>query len=255
MARTLDTSPASSSTAARSSSLVFLLVLPPLVMLLLFWLLTSPKPSTVEAKASEVEVSKSNAEGSDTTQKIATETAAAYKILDFSEVFVTPAGPQGLEYTDKIKALNGQLTAMTGYMVRNYGPDPAVFVFSDYPRIHNEIEEGLADSLPPSLLHVTMEVRPGDAPAWRSEKMTVYGRLEIGPHTELNGRISYLRLKCDFITDATTGNFLEVRMRVALQRERIGSTSSSDATTNGGSPIFFQPRRRTNQTPATTPSK
>ena len=193
--------------------------------------------------------------GAVTQEVLSAEKAAAYTPLSFDDAFVVPAGPQGLEYTSKIKALAGKLVAMTGYMVRNYGPDPSVFVFSDYPRIHNEVEEGLADSLPPGLLHVTIEIRPGDAPAWRPEKMTVYGQLELGPRRDLNGRISYMRLTCDFITDASTGNFLEVRKPTVLQRERLGISPSSSADTNGGSPIFFQPRRKTNQTPDTTPSK
>ncbi len=182
--------------------------------------------------------------------------AADYSPLDFNEVFVAPAGPKGLQYTDRIKALDGRKVAMTGFMVKNYGPDPSVFVFSNVPRIHNEREEGLADSLPPSLLHVIMQVRPGDAPAWRREKLTVYGKLELGAHQELNGRISHLRLRCDWITEATTGRIMEVRKPLVLQRNRIAPDADRDAAAqvNGGSPIFFNPRRNPNPTP-TAPSR
>lgn len=185
---------------------------------------------------------------------ISPDDAAAYELLDFKDVFVTPAGPKGLEYTGKIKALAGHKVAMTGHMVKSYGPDPSIFVFSDVPRVHNEREEGLADSLPPSLLHVVMEVRPGDAPAWRREKMTIYGVLDIGPRQEMNGRISYLRMRCDWITDAVTGQFLEVRKPLVLQRNRVAPQPTADpsAQINGGPPIFFQPRRSANQTTNTT---
>ncbi len=148
---------------------------------------------------------------------------ADYTPLSFDEVFVTPAGPKGLEYTDKIKSLEGKKVSMTGFMVKNYGPDPSVFLFSDVPRIHNEREEGLADSLPPSLLHVILQVRPGDAPAWRGEKMTLFGTLELGRREELSGRVSYVRLRCDHITDTRSGGPLEVRKPTVLQRNRLGS--------------------------------
>ena len=150
--------------------------------------------------------------------------------------------------------MEGRKVAVAGFMVKNYGPDPSVFVFSDVPRIHNEREEGLADSLPPGLLHVIMTVRPGDAPAWRREKMTLYGTLELGARQEANGRISYLRLHCDRIADAQTGHLIEVRKPLVLQRNRMSPVPGGDQTAqiNGGSPVFFHPRRSTNPTSTTS---
>ncbi len=134
---------------------------------------------------------------SNTQGKIADETLSAYSTLSFDEVFVMPAGPKGLEFTEKCKSLKGGKVRMDGYMVRHYNDNPAIFLFAGVPAIHNQAEYILADSLPTSLVHVVMDVRPGDAPVWQPQRITVMGRLELGPRQEIDGRVSHIRLFCE----------------------------------------------------------
>ena len=170
--------------------------------------------------------------------------------LDFEEIFVTPAGPKGLEYTAKARALEGKRVSITGYMLRNDNIDPAIFFLCETPRSYNEREEGLSDSLPPSMVQVILPVKKDSAPAWRGEKMTLYGTLELGPRQELSGRVSNVRLQCDAITDAATGAVLEVRKPVALQLSRaVPPTSDLGALPASATPpLFFNPRRNTDST-------
>jgi hypothetical protein len=173
------------------------------------------------------------------------EYSKSHEPLSFDEVFVTPAGAKGLEYTPKIKTLDGKKIRVTGFMVRHADIDTRAFLFCATPRVYNEREEGLADSVPPHMVYVIMAVRGQDAPAWRREKMTLYGTLELGSHQELSGRISHLRLRCDAVTDAQSGVLLEVRKPIAFQSLRavplpddVGALPRSDVPAP-----FFNPRR------------
>lgn len=184
------------------------------------------------------------------------ESRRSHEPLSFEEVFVTPAGPKGLEYTAKIKGLNGRKICITGFMVRHADIDTSAFLFCATPRVYNEREEGLADSIPPHMLYVILPVRGHDAPAWRREKMTLYGTLELGGHQELSGRISHLRLRCEAVTDALTGALLEVRKPIAFQSGRaVPLPSDVGALPRSEAPApFFNPRRnRDNNLTSDTP--
>lgn len=141
--------------------------------------------------------------------------------LGFDDIFVTPAGARGLSYTTKCQLLAGQPVRMEGYMVRHYHEDVSVFLFAGVPTAHNQAEYLLADSLPTSLVHVIMQVRPGDAPAWRPQRITVMGRLELGPRLEADGRVSHVRIFCDHVADSKTLEPVELRKPLALQRDRM----------------------------------
>jgi len=170
--------------------------------------------------------------------------------LKFEEIFVMPAGPKGLEYTAKARALAGKRVAFTGFMLRNNNIDPAIFFFCETQRAYDEREEGLADSLPPSMVQVILPVKQNSAPAWRRERIILYGTLELGSRQEQSGRVSHVRLHCDVVTDAVTGTPLELRKPVALQLGRaipmpsdLGALPSLTAP-----PPFFNPRRNRNST-------
>lgn len=150
-----------------------------------------------------------------------TELASRYTPLDFEDIFITPAGPRGLSYTSTCQGLADKAVRMDGYMVRHYHEDDSVFLFAAVPAVHNQAEYMLADSLPTSLVHVIMKVRPGDAPAWRPQRITVMGRLELGPRLESDGRVSHVRLFCDHVADSRTLEAVELRKPLALQRDRM----------------------------------
>jgi len=192
----------------------------------------------------------SGASGSAVTPSAVLQADSLDVALKFEEIFVAPAGPRGLEYTAKAWALNGKKVCVTGFMVRNDNINPAIFFLCETRQSYNEREEGLADSLPPSMVHVILPVKKNSAPAWRREKMTLYGMLELGPRQEQSGRISHVRLHCDAVTDADTGASLEVRKPLALQLGRaipipsdLGALPSSTSP-----PPFFNPRRNRNST-------
>src|SRR5688500_58712 len=50
--------------------------------------------------------------------------------LKFSEFFVSPVGPQGLELTHRLSSLDGKRVRMLGYMVRNERGLPGQFLFA-----------------------------------------------------------------------------------------------------------------------------
>jgi hypothetical protein len=155
----------------------------------------------------------------------------AYAHLTFDEIYVLPAGPKGLEFTEKTKGLNGGKVRMEGFMVKHYHDDPAIFLFTAVPAVHNQVEYMLADSLPTSLVHVIMDVRPGDAPVWKPQRITVMGTLETGAHQEIDGRVSHIRLRCEHVVDRRTSTLLELRKPLALQKDRM-AYKAYQATTN-----------------------
>lgn len=150
-------------------------------------------------------------------------TAQAYALFDSARTFVLPAGPRGLEYSPEIRALEGRKVRLSGSMVRHLHDDPAVFLLTAQPMSLNMAEYGLADDLPPHAVHVKLPVIPGMAPDWIRQPIMVYGRLELGPREEQDGRISQVRLYADHITAADGCTLLEPRRSVLLQPARIRS--------------------------------
>lgn len=149
--------------------------------------------------------------------------AAEYAAFDFSQIFVLPAGPKGLEYTPEARRLDGQKVRLSGSMVRHHHDDPALFLFADQPMVLNVAEYGLADSLPPNAVHVFLPVLPGMAPDWVRQPLTLFGRLELGTRVEKDGRTSQVRLHADHITAADGRTVIEPRRSVLLQPARLRS--------------------------------
>lgn len=181
---------------------------------------------------SPVETSATSTTQGTLAAKIADDVLNSYAALSFDDVFVMPAGPKGLEFTEKCKSLEGGKVRMDGYMVRHYNDNPAIFLFAGVPAIHNQAEYILADSLPTSLVHVVMNVRPGDAPVWQPQRITVMGRLELGPRQEIDGRVSHIRLFCEQVADSKTMAPLKLPKPLALQRDRM---------VTAGPPTNFRP--------------
>ena len=59
------------------------------------------------------------------------------------------------------------------------------------------------------------------APDWVRQPLTVYGRLELGPREERDGRISQIRLYADHVTAADGQTLLEPRRPLILQPARL----------------------------------
>lgn len=144
--------------------------------------------------------------------------AAKYAPVRFSELFVAPTGPKGLEYTARIREFEGKLVRITGFMVRQVNADPGVFMLTEAPVSTLEHEYGIVDSVPPNVVHVLLTARAGHGTAWQPYAVTVHGRLDLDGRQEADGRISYVRIQVDHITVGERQALIDV-MRPTGERD------------------------------------
>jgi len=144
--------------------------------------------------------------------------AAQYAELSFTNVFVVPAGPRGLEYTVEARRLEQQLVRMTGFMVRTANQDPSAFMFAGHPVTTFGQEYGIVDDVPPNMAVAVLQPKAGHGSAWQPFAITVYGRLELGARSEADGHISHLRIRTDYLTTGREGQLLDV-LRPLEERE------------------------------------
>lgn len=117
--------------------------------------------------------------------------------LKFSEFFRQPIGPRGLEYTEKLRALDGRRIRILGFMARQTKPAERCFLLSPVPLTLNEVEYGHADDLPATAIHV---FTTSDAPAatpFTPGLLLLTGKLSLGNRLEADGRTSTVRLFLD----------------------------------------------------------
>lgn len=117
--------------------------------------------------------------------------------LKFSEFFMTPIGPRGLELTDKLKALDGKRVRILGYMVRQEHAVPGMFLLTPLPVQLHDHDSGLADDLPATTLHVLVPQRRDEHLPYTPQLMLLTGALALGPREEPDSRISIARLTLD----------------------------------------------------------
>lgn len=117
--------------------------------------------------------------------------------LKFNEFFRSPIGPRGLDFTDKLRSLDGRRIRILGYMARQAKPVDRCFLLAPIPLTLNEIEYGHADDLPATTLHVfTTEEAPAQTP-YTPGPLLLTGKLSIGNRLEADGRTSTVRLFLD----------------------------------------------------------
>jgi hypothetical protein len=115
--------------------------------------------------------------------------------LKFSEFFVSPVGPRGLELTDRLLSLNGKRVRMLGYMVRNERGLPGQFLFASMPvQLH---DHDSSDDLPAALVHVSVPTGVNQQVPYAPGLMLLTGTLDLGPREEADGRNSLVRLAVD----------------------------------------------------------
>ncbi|MFT3868672.1 MAG: hypothetical protein QM715_09245 [Nibricoccus sp.] len=117
--------------------------------------------------------------------------------LRFSDFFISPSGPRGLEYTAAIKRLDGQRVRILGFMVRQTRPAPGTVLLASYASFTHEGEYGLCDDLPPATLFVRVPKYADLAVPFTPGPLLLTGKLELGPRQETDGRISHVRLVLD----------------------------------------------------------
>ncbi len=117
--------------------------------------------------------------------------------LRFSEFFRSPAGPRGLELTDKLRGLAGKRVRILGFMVRQTRPSPGVAIVAPFAMATNEFEYGLADDFPPNVVFVEVPSFADLAVPYTPGPLLLTGTLEVGRREEPDGRVSLVRLRLD----------------------------------------------------------
>jgi hypothetical protein len=117
--------------------------------------------------------------------------------LKFSDFFVRPVGPRGLELTDKLESLDGKRVRILGYMVQQEHPPKGQFILSPLPAQIHHHDNHLADDLPPGLVYVSVPTSKDKPIPYARGLMLLTGTLSVGQRIEADERISLVRLDLD----------------------------------------------------------
>ncbi len=151
--------------------------------------------------------------------------------IKFGDFFVNPAGPRGLEVTDRLQHLDGRRVRILGYMVHQEEPPAGRFLFTPMPAQIHEHDNGLADDLPASTLYVSVPTLRNAQVPYVPGLMLLTGTLSVGNMAEPDGRISVARLALDppeaAIFSPRTGTKLSTPSGKGA--ERLMSTTSRTA--------------------------
>lgn len=136
-------------------------------------------------------------------QTVPTPTSAAIE-LRFRDFFRMPMGPRGLEISDTLRRADGKTVSLTGYMVQQETPVIGSFMLTPRPVQMSEHADGDADDLPPATVLVVLDpTQKGWAVTYVRGLISLTGKLAVGRHEGLDGRISWVQLQLG--TDATRG--------------------------------------------------
>jgi hypothetical protein len=116
--------------------------------------------------------------------------------LQFSEFF-GPIGDRGLEYSPRLRALDGRNVRLVGYMVREQEHAPGIFLFAGWPVSIQTKGVCVIDNPPPTAVHVRMPSSLRGPIPYRPGRIVLVGRIELGSRLEADGRNSFIRLFLD----------------------------------------------------------
>lgn len=140
--------------------------------------------------------------------------------LKFSEFFKTPVGPKGLEITEQLKSMDGKRVRIVGYMVKE---DPTAcnsclntadakkrrlpawmeaivpgrMMLTPYPAAVSHSHYALADDLPPQTVFIEVPELIGEMVPYTPGVLALTGTISVGNKSEMDNRISIVRLKLD----------------------------------------------------------
>ena len=117
--------------------------------------------------------------------------------IQFSEIFETPIGMSGMNYSPKILALDGQWIEIIGYMIRDESTSQVgEFLLSFRPLNLHTHSDGQADDLPAATVMVQLDTEHQD---WRipyqSRLLKLNGFLKLGRYESKDGRVVWIRLQ------------------------------------------------------------
>lgn len=117
--------------------------------------------------------------------------------LKFSDFFVHPAGPRGLEFTKKLQELDGKRVRILGYMVGQEAQTNGTFLLSPIPvTLHQHDDECFVDDLPAAVVRVISPEHAGKSVPHTPNLLLLTGTLSVGYKTEGDER-SWVRLRMD----------------------------------------------------------
>lgn len=139
--------------------------------------------------------------------------------LSFEDFFQMPVGPRGMEFTDKIKALDGKRVRLAGFQVVEIvgvcnsevnansparkaramfeASVPGRLMIAPMPDSVNFGHYGLCEDLPPQIAFVTVPEFYGQAVPQHPGPLLVTGILDLGNKPEPDGRVSAVRITLD----------------------------------------------------------
>jgi len=117
--------------------------------------------------------------------------------LKFSEFFVNPVGPRGLELTGKLRGLEGRRVRILGYMAHRETQPPGVFLLTPFPVQVHDHDNGLAEDFPASVVQVSVPTLRAQPVPYAPGLMLLTGILRLGNQPEPDGRVSLVRLELD----------------------------------------------------------
>ncbi len=125
--------------------------------------------------------------------------------LRFSDFYLFPVGPLGLESSPALRQAAGKQVLLTGYMVQQEnGSKPGQFFFTPRPVQMSEHADGDADDLPPAT--VLVKLAPDQA-AWciphTRGLIQLQGTLSVGRQEAPDGRVTWVQLQLN--PEATRG--------------------------------------------------
>ena len=118
--------------------------------------------------------------------------------LRFGHFFEQPIGPRGLALSPALRAADGRVVRLVGYMVAQERPQPGRFMLTPLPIRLSEHADGEADDLPPSTVTVWLDSSQRERiVAHREGLVELVGRLSVGRDEGADGRVSWVRLQLD----------------------------------------------------------
>jgi len=118
--------------------------------------------------------------------------------LNFGDFFVHPAGPRGLEFTQKVKSLAGKRVRILGYMVRQEEQRNGSFLLSPVPvTLHEHDDECFVDDLPAAVVRVFSPAHAGKSVPHAPNLLLLTGTLSIGFKADADGHPSWVQLRLD----------------------------------------------------------
>lgn len=113
------------------------------------------------------------------------ESVAALRFQDF---FVPVVGDRGLEYSGRMRALDGRRVRITGFLVRDTRRHAGSAMLAPWPtRIEND-GYCYSEDYPPATLHLQLEGADAPPIPYRPGPVTVIGTLSVAPQPAADGR-------------------------------------------------------------------